>query len=146
MTTAGEGGNGPPYAFSPADQCTNEDVIGDAMYRRLPENADAMYRRLPENADEEVNATCRLRKATFRETNGQRDARARRSACQPVVPHVMNASTRRLSARGDERLRRHTRPSTICGGPPATWLPGQRRRNMCAHARERTRHVYAMTM
>ena len=64
MTTAGEGGDGPPYAFSPADQCTNEDVIGDAMYRRLPENAD-----------EEVNATCRLRKATFRETNGQCDAR-----------------------------------------------------------------------
>ena len=34
--------------------CANEDVIGDAICRQLPENAD-----------EEVDATCRLRRATF---------------------------------------------------------------------------------
>ena len=36
------------------------------------------------------------------------------------------------------------RPSTVCDGPP--WVPGRRRQDVCAHARERTRHVYAMTM
>ena len=44
----------------------------------------------------------------------------------------------------DARDAGNDRPSTVCDGPP--WVPGRRRHDVCAHARERTRHVYTMTM
>ena len=107
ITTAGEGGwasvcflPGSPVYNNAHRGCANEDVIGDAMCRQLPENAD-----------EEDDVTCRPRRATFWVTKSQRDARARRSAWQPVV---RTWGMRAHDACRERRLQRHTRYA----GPP----------------------------
>ena len=76
--------------------CANEDVIGDAICRQLPENAD-----------EENDAVCRLRRATFERRKVSATHEHVGARASPSYARERNASTRRLSARGEEASATH---------------------------------------
>ena len=76
--------------------CANEDVIGDAICRQLPENAD-----------DEIDAVCRLRRATFERRKVSATLEHVGARASPSYARERNASTRRLSARAEEASATH---------------------------------------
>ena len=83
VTTAGEGGQGPPYAFSPADRCTTM-YIGMCDWRSdRPRDVPSATSERRRRSQRDVPSSTRGSNVGARKS--QRDARKRMSACQPVT-------------------------------------------------------------